>query len=99
MTKEKLTGLRMSPVVLSESLGPQGERESAQVGPSVIKSASVSRLSLVRVDHNRYSVPADRHLTGVLVKLFTDRVDLCQGDTVIASHRRCYSHSQSIMAL
>ena len=65
----------------------------------IIKSALVSRLSLVRVDHNRYSVPSDCHLASVRVKLFTDHVDLCQGEEVVASHCRCHARGQSIMSL
>lgn len=53
----------------------------------------------MRVDHNRYSLPSDAHLLQVRVKLFSDRLDLCAGETLIASHRRCHARGQTSMAL
>jgi transposase len=53
-------------------------------------STAVSSLSLVRFDRNQYSVPVDYAHGTVVIKGYTDRVDICQLTTRIASHRRLW---------
>jgi hypothetical protein len=71
----------------------------ASFEPCLIQERSVSAYSLVTVDHNRYSLPSDSHLLQVRVKLFSDRVDLYNGEQLIASHPRCQARGQTIMLL
>ena len=46
----------------------------------------VSSTSLVAVARNRYSVPCESAGQRVSVRLYPERIDIVQGDTVIASH-------------
>ena len=50
----------------------------------------------VRLDTNRYSVPAEYASTRVTVKAYPDRVVICREDAVIARHRRSYDRRQDI---
>ena len=54
----------------------------------------VSSTSLVAVARNRYSVPCESAGQRVSVRLYPERIDIVQGDTVIASHLRLANHSQ-----
>lgn len=47
-------------------------------------------LSLVRFDSNQYSVPVDYAYHTVVIKGYTDRVDICRLSEVIASHGRLW---------
>lgn len=53
-------------------------------------STAADSLSLVRFDRNRYSVPVDYAHGTVVVKGYTDRVDICQLNERIASHKRLW---------
>ena len=57
-------------------------------------STAVSSLSLVRFDKNQYSVPVDYAHGTVVVKGYTDRVDICQLNERLASHRRLWGKAQ-----
>jgi hypothetical protein len=59
----------------------------------------VSPSSLVRVDHNRYSVPSRFVGRTVLVRVFTKRIEVWDGDTQLAEHRRCYGRGETIMQI
>jgi hypothetical protein len=54
------------------------------------RSTAVDSLSLVRFDKNQYSVPVDYAHGTVVVKGYTDRVDICQLNERIASHKRLW---------
>jgi transposase len=54
----------------------------------------VSSTSLVAVARNRYSVPCESAGQRVSARLYPERIDIVQGDTVIASHLRLANHSQ-----
>ena len=58
---------------------------------SVHKASSTS---LVAVARNRYSVPCEFAGQRVSARLYPERIDIVQGDTVIASHLRLANHSQ-----
>ena len=53
-------------------------------------STAADSLSLVRFDRNQYSVPVDYAHGTVVVKGYTDRVDICQLNERIASHKRLW---------
>jgi len=60
----------------------------------VEKTMRVSSTCLVKVDHNRYSVPADWANRVVSVRLTADRLRLVADGQVIAEHDRCYGRNQ-----
>gem|GEM_PF-3385625 len=49
---------------------------------------------LVKVDHNRYSVPAEWANRVVSLRLTADRLRLVADGQVIAEHLRCYERNQ-----
>lgn len=83
------------------------EQERSQLRPlphhpfdaSLLRVAHVSRLSLVRVDHNRYSVPC-RYVGQVLeVALSTYALEIRAQGAVLARHARCHGRNQTILEL
>lgn len=50
----------------------------------------------VRLDTNRYSVPAHYANARVTVKAYPERLVICHGDTIIAEHRRSHDRRQDI---
>jgi transposase len=60
----------------------------------VEKTMRVSSTCLVKVDHNRYSVPADWANRVVSVRLTAERLRLVADGHIIAEHVRCYGRSQ-----
>ena len=54
----------------------------------------VTSTSLVAVARNRYSVPCEFAGQRVSARLYPERIDIVQGDTIIASHLRLANHSQ-----
>jgi transposase len=66
---------------------------------AIPRVAQVSRLSLIRVDQNRYSVPC-RYVGQVLeVALSTFAIEVRAGGQVVARHARCHSRGQTILQL
>jgi transposase len=57
--------------------------------PALLRLAPVSRLSLVSVDRNRYSVPCAYVGRTVQLALFTERLEISHQDTLLARHPRC----------
>ena len=53
-------------------------------------STTVSSLSLIRFDRNEYSVPVRYAHSTVVVKGYTDRVEVCRKDERIAVHKRLW---------
>jgi len=51
---------------------------------------------LVRFDDNDYSVPMEYAYRDVTVKGYTDRVEICRFNDVIAVHRRCWDREKQI---
>lgn len=58
------------------------------------RSTAASSLSLVRFDCNQYSVPVDYAHRTVVVKGYTDRVDICCLNEQIASHKRLWGKEE-----
>lgn len=61
--------------------------------------ARVDRFSTVRFDTNNYSVPAEYCGKEVTVKAFPEKIQILSKNTMIAEHKRCLSHRQSIYTL
>ncbi len=61
--------------------------------------APVSRLSLVTVDHSRYSVPCTYVGRTVRLAIFTDRIEAWQGEERIACHARSHVRGETLLDL
>jgi transposase len=59
--------------------------------------ARIGRYNEIRVDTNRYSVPLEKRLKEVTVKVYVDRVEVYHGVKLIASHQRCYEKNRYIL--
>lgn len=59
----------------------------------------MSRLSLISVERNRYSVPCTYVGRMVQVAVFTERLEVSHQDTVLATHARCYQRGQTLLEL
>jgi len=81
------------------------ERQSLRALPSrPFKAArphflKVSRLGLVHLDYNRYSVPSK--LIGETVRLdaWSTHVEIYDGEHLVAKHNRCHGRKETILAL
>jgi len=67
--------------------------------PALTRLAPVSLSSLVGVDQNRYSVPGRYVGRTLLVRVFTERIEAWDGDTLVAEHARCYGRGQTVMKI
>ena len=63
----------------------------------VCKPVALHPYGLVEFETNRYSVPADKVQRQLTVKAYPFRIDVSDGNEVIASHPRCYGHKQDIL--
>jgi len=61
---------------------------------AAISSAAVDRQFRVRVDSNRYSVPAAYAGRQLLLKLYPERLCLYDGEKLVAEHLRSYDRHQ-----
>lgn len=62
----------------------------------VEKTMRVSSTCLIKVDHNRYSVPAEWSNRVVSVRITADRLRIAAQNRVVAEHTRCYGRGQLI---
>lgn len=63
------------------------------------RPVTVSKTALVRVDHNRYSVPV-RHVGQLLrAEVYVDRVEVYANDALVATHARRYGRGGSSLLL
>jgi transposase len=76
--------------------GPSLRTVTANFDGYVEQMLRVSSTCLVRVDRNRYSVPADHAGKAVSVRLDADRVRIVAEGTVIAEHGRRFGRDQLI---
>lgn len=67
--------------------------------PSLSRLAQVNRLSVIRIDHNRYSVPCRQVGQMVEAAVSTAEVVIRANGRVIARHERCYGRDQTILEL
>lgn len=63
----------------------------------VVRPVTLNPYSQVVYDTNRYSVPVERAQPHLVVKAYPFRVDILNQKEVIASHPRCYGHSQDVL--
>ena len=61
---------------------------------ATIDTAAVDRQFRVRVDGNRYSVPAAYAGRKLLLKLYPERLCLCDGEKLVAEHLRSYERNR-----
>ena len=87
--------------------GSRAQQERAALRPlpaqpfscALTRLVPVSSMSLVRVDHNRYSVPCRYVGRTLRLALSTQRVELWDGDRCVAEHARCYQRGDLILVL
>jgi len=66
---------------------------------ALLRLAPVSRLSLVTVDCNRYSVPCQYVGRTLQVAVYTDRIEAYDGKVPVASHCRSHQRGQTVLVL
>ncbi len=62
----------------------------------VEKTLRVSSTCLIKVDHNRYSVPAEWSNRVVSLRITADRLRVVAENQIVAEHARCYGRDQLI---
>lgn len=67
--------------------------------PALTRLVPVSPSSLVRVDQNRYSVPGRYVGRTLLVRAFTERIEVWESDALVAEHRRRYGRGETAMKI
>lgn len=87
-----------------ESIGQRLANEREQFLPlpapfPCCKTVAVkaNHLSLVTFASNRYSVPADYAHEKLLLRAFADRVEISNGQELLASHPRCWERERDIL--
>ena len=63
------------------------------------RPASVSKTALVRIDHNRYSVPVGHAGQMLRAEVYVDKVELYSGDRLLATHPRSYRRGETVLEL
>ena len=59
--------------------------------------ARANHLSLVTFATNRYSVPVDHAHEKLLLRVYVDRVEICNERQCLATHRRCWGREQDCL--
>jgi transposase len=65
--------------------------------PCIQRVGVVDKYQTVQLETNRYSVPRGVAFNPVTIKVYVDRVDVVQGDRILASHARSYGRNESIL--
>jgi len=65
--------------------------------PCIQQAACVDKYQTVQFDCNRYSVPRACAYRAVTVKGYIDRVEVVEGGTVVARHRRSYARHEQVL--
>lgn len=63
------------------------------------RAVSVSKTALVRIDHNRYSVPAVHAGRVLRAEVYVDKVEIYAGEVPVAIHPRSYARGKTILDL
>ncbi len=63
----------------------------------ITRPVSLNPYSQVVFDTNRYSVPTDHAYRDLMLKAYPFRVEILHDQERIASHPRCYGHSQDVV--
>ncbi len=88
-----------------ESIGQRFRRDRARAlplprhafDPCLQQPALVDKYQTVQFDKNRYSVPRACAYRTVTVKGYVDRVEVVDGASVVARHRRSYAQNEQIL--
>lgn len=81
------------------------ERDALRVLPirsfraAVLRLCPVNKLSLVTVDCSRYSVPCELVGRTLQVAVFTERIEVADGKTLVATHPRSHQRGQTVLTL
>jgi transposase len=59
-----------------------------------LRRAKISPYSMVKCDTNSYSVPDTYHPRYITIRVSTDQIELLDGETIIATHRRLIGKNQ-----
>jgi transposase len=89
----------------AESIGQRFERDRARAmplpehafDPCIQTAAVVDKYQTVQFDNNRYSVPRACAYQVVTVKGYVDRVEVANGRTMVARHRRSYGRHEQVL--
>jgi transposase len=65
--------------------------------PCIQQAARVDKYQTVQFDCNRYSVPRGCAYRWVTVKGYVDRIEVVDGPTVVARHKRSYARHEQIL--
>lgn len=63
----------------------------------VVRSVTLNGYSQVEFETNRYSVPADKARTHLVLKAYPFQVRILDQQEVLASHARCYERQQDVL--
>jgi transposase len=88
-----------------ESIGQRFDRARARAlglpehafDPCIQQAAVVDKYQTVQFDNNRYSVPRACAFRAVTVKGYVDKVEVADGRTVVARHRRSYGRNEQVL--
>src|SRR5437764_1696267 len=88
-----------------ESIGQRFESDRARAlpwpehafDPCIQQAAVVDKYQTVQFDNNRYSVPRACAYRAVTVKGYIDRVEVADGNSVVARHSRSYARNEQIL--
>lgn len=89
----------------TRSIGENFELEKAGALPlpahrfdaCVQRVGTVDKYQTVQLETNHYSVPRGVAFGVVTIKVYVDRVEVVQGDRLLASHARSYGRNESIL--
>lgn len=62
-----------------------------------LRPTRANGFGLVTFQTNRYSVPADHAHEALWLHIYVDRVEIGNGQQILAVHPRCYQHEQDIL--
>lgn len=65
--------------------------------PCISQAVRLDKYQTATFEHNRYSVPRWAAFTDATVKAYTDRIEVVQGEKVLARHARSYARDQWIV--
>jgi transposase len=63
------------------------------------RPVSVSKTALVRIDHNRYSVPAVHAGRLLRAEAYVDKIEIYADDSLVATHPRSYQRGETFLEL
>ena len=79
---------------LKEEQTPMIPLPTLEYSNYLIKTAKISKYSLVTFDRNYYSIPDTYRQKHILLKASVDRIDFVADQVLIASHKRLYGKGQ-----